>query len=95
VTIGAQSFLGQKTFTLGTITSAATQLATTATWNSGATTFDGWTEDVTDTSSAGGSFLARLRVGGIAQFSVDKAGNTVSLGSPPIVLSQMEQVPVS
>jgi len=81
VTIAAQTFLGAKLFTLGTITSAASPIASTATWNSGATTFDGWLEDVTDTSSAGGSFLMRLRVGGTAQFSVDKAGNTVALGS--------------
>src|SRR5580765_6034101 len=71
VTIAAQSFLGAKTFTLGTITSAASPIASTATWNSGATTFDGWTEDVTDTSSAAGSFLMRLRVGGTSQCSVN------------------------
>jgi hypothetical protein len=81
VTTAAQTFLGAKLFTLGTISAAASSLATTATWNNGAVTFDGWTEDVTNTASAGGSFLARLRVGGIAQFSVDVAGNTVALGT--------------
>src|SRR4030095_15168884 len=52
VTIAAQSFLGAKTFTLGTITSAASPIASTATWNSGATTFDGWAGDAAHTSSA-------------------------------------------
>jgi hypothetical protein len=81
VTIAAQTFLGAKLFTLGTISAAASLISTTATWNNAGVTFDGWLEDVTDTASAGGSFLARLRVGGTAQFSVDKAGNTVALGS--------------
>jgi len=81
VTIAAQTFLGAKLFTLGTITSAATPIASTATWNSGATTFDGWTEDVTDTSSAAGSFLMRLRVGGTSQFSVNKSGVVTALGA--------------
>lgn len=81
VTIAAQSFLGAKTFTLGTITSAASPIASTATWNSGATTFDGWLEDVTDTSSAAGSFLMRLRVGGTSQFSVNKSGVVTALGA--------------
>jgi hypothetical protein len=81
VTIAAQSFLGAKTFTLGTITSAASPIASTVTWNSGATTFDGWLEDVTDTSSAAGSFLMRLRVGGTSQFSVNKSGVVTALGA--------------
>jgi hypothetical protein len=81
MTIAAQSFLGAKTFTLGTITSAASPIASTATWNSGATTFDGWTEDVTDTASAAGSFLMRLRVGGTSQFSVNKSGVVTALGA--------------
>jgi hypothetical protein len=81
VTIAAQTFLGAKLFTLGTITSAASPIASTATWNSGATTFDGWTEDVTDTSSAAGSFLMRLRVGGTSQFSVNKSGVVTALGA--------------
>jgi hypothetical protein len=81
VTTSAQTFLGSKTFTLGTITSAATALATTATWNNGAVAFDGWTEDVTNTASSASSFLARLRVGGIAQFSVDVSGNIIALGN--------------
>jgi hypothetical protein len=77
VTTGAQTFLGAKLFTLGTITSATSQLATSATWNNGAVAFDGWTEDVTNTASSASSFLLRLRVGGVAQFSVDESGNTV------------------
>jgi len=81
VTTAAQTFLGAKLFTLGTISAAASQLATTATWNNGAVTFDGWTEDVTDTASAGGSFLERLRVGGIAQWSVTKSGVATALGA--------------
>ena len=80
VTIGAQTIGGQKTLAAGTITSGAAT-AFTATWNSGATTFDGLDLNVTDTASAAGSFLARLRVGGTAQFSVTKAGVGTFLGN--------------
>lgn len=80
VTTGAQTIGGQKTLAAGTITSGAV-LALTATYNNGATTFDGIDLNVTDTASAGGSFLERLRKGGTAQWSVDKSGNTIALGS--------------
>jgi hypothetical protein len=81
VSTGAQSFIGQKTFTLGTISAAATSLATTATWNNGAVAFDGWTEDVTNTASSASSFLMRLRVGGTSQFSVSPTGIVTALGA--------------
>jgi hypothetical protein len=81
VSTGAQSFIGQKTFTLGIISAAATSLATTATWNNGAVAFDGWTEDVTNTASSASSFLMRLRVGGTSQFSVSPAGVVTALGA--------------
>ena len=81
VTTTAQTFLGAKLFTLGTISSAASQLASSATWNNGAVAFDGWTEDVTNTASSGSSFLMRLRVGGISQFSVTPVGVVTALGA--------------
>lgn len=80
VTTAAQTLGGQKTLAAGTITSGAAT-AFTATYNSGATTFDGLLLDVTDTSSAAGSFLARLRVGGTAKFSVDKTGIGIFTGN--------------
>ena len=46
-----------------------------AVWNNVATTFNGIKLDVTDTSSAAGSFLINLLVGGAARFQVTKAGN--------------------
>lgn len=47
----------------------------TDTWNAGGTTFIGIGLDVTDTASASGSRLLRLRVGGTTKMDVDKSGN--------------------
>jgi len=80
VTTAAQVIGGQKTLAAGTITTGAV-LALTGTYNNGATTFDGIDLNVTDTTSAGGSFLERLRVGGTAQFSVTKTGAVTALGA--------------
>ena len=81
VTTAAQTFLGAKLFTLGTISAAASPIASTATWNNAGVTFDGLLTDVTDTASAAGSFLMRLRVGGTSQFSVNKSGVVTALGA--------------
>ena len=45
------------------------------TWNDGATEFTSIKMDVTDTASLSTSMLIDLQVGGVSQFSVDKAGN--------------------
>lgn len=50
------------------------------TWNAGATTFTAIKMNVTDTASAAGSLLLDLQVGGVAKFSVTKAG-VISVGT--------------
>lgn len=57
----------------GTIT-ISQPLSLTQTWNAGAVTFKGIDVNVTDTSSASGSLLMDLRVGGISQCRVRKDG---------------------
>ena len=62
----------------------STSYALVDTWNAGGTTFTAVEVDVTDTASAAGSLLIDLRVGGVSQFSVTKAGlitnGTLALG---------------
>lgn len=70
---GAATF--QKiTITEGTLTSGEVMIDGTVTWNSLATTFTAWKINVTDTTSAAGSLLIDLQVGGASKFSVTKAG---------------------
>ena len=58
----------------GTITSAASSLDTSVTWNSGATAFTGWKLNATDTASAAGSLLLDLQIGGSSRANITKAG---------------------
>jgi len=62
------------TATQGTITSAATNISGTVTWNNAGVTFTGWKLAVTNTASATESRLIDLTVGGTSQFSVRKDG---------------------
>lgn len=67
------TWTGQHTFALGTITTSK-PLTISQTWNAGGVTFDAFLVDVTTTSSASGSRLANLRVGGTSVFYVRKDG---------------------
>lgn len=51
------------------------------TWNDAGTTFTAIKMDVTDTSSASGSKLMDLLVGGTTKFDVSKTGDACSMGS--------------
>jgi hypothetical protein len=66
---------GSLTITQGAITAAAPNLSGTVTWNNVAVTFTGWLLNVTDTTSAAGSLLADLQIGGVSRFNVGKNGN--------------------
>lgn len=57
----------------GTITTSQ-PLSLTQTWNAGAVTFKGIDVNITDTSSASGSLLMDLRVGGVSKLSASKSG---------------------
>ena len=81
VTTGAQTFIGAKIFSLGTITSNSNQLTTSATWNNNAVQFFGIVENVTNTASASNSSLLQLNVGGTAQANIDESGNETILGT--------------
>lgn len=59
--------------TSGTITTSQ-PLSLTQTWNAGAVIFKGIDVNITDTSSASGSLLMDLRVGGVSRFNVRKDG---------------------
>jgi len=62
------------TITGATVTTSNPILDLSQTWNAGGVTFTGWRLNVTDTASAAASLLADLRVGGVSQFNVSKAG---------------------
>lgn len=66
---------------LGTVTVATLVRDDTVTWNNGAVVFTAWKLNVTNTASAAGSLLLDLQIGGTSQFSVDKAGAVVAVGS--------------
>ena len=61
----------------GTLTATA-PISITQTWNNGSAAFTGIRENITDTSSAAGSLLIDLQVGGSSRFNVTKAGNLTS-----------------
>lgn len=65
---------GQLTMALGTLTSSVPALVISATLNSGATTFEGLTYDITDTASATESNFINLKKGGTSQFRINKSG---------------------
>ena len=67
----------------GTATTSTPVLSSSQTWNAGAVTFTGWKLNITDTSSASGSLLLDLQVGGSSKFSVDKSGNLVAASVGP------------
>jgi hypothetical protein len=54
---------------------ATTPILIEQTWNNSSVAFTGIRENITDTSSAAGSFLLDLQVGGTSQFVVYKNGN--------------------
>jgi hypothetical protein len=62
----------------GTVAFPALQVETT--WNNAGLTGQGIVENVTNTSSAAGSLLMNLLVGGTSQFTVDKVGNIQPAG---------------
>jgi len=55
--------------------------AMTAIWNSVGTTYAGIKMNVTNAASAAGSKLLQLQVGTVDQFTVDKTGNVVAVGT--------------
>jgi hypothetical protein len=63
----------------GTVAFPALQIEST--WNNAGLTGQGIVFNVTNTSSAAGSLLINLGVGGTTQYSVDKVGNLVTLGN--------------
>lgn len=65
---------GQVNYAQGTITTSTPPWTHTATWNAGGVTFVNFDSNITDSASAAGSILMRLRVGGVSQFEVTKAG---------------------
>jgi hypothetical protein len=81
VTTAAQTFIGAKVFSLGTIAANANQLTTSATWNNAGVQFFGIVENVTNTASAANSSLLQLNVGASAELNVDEAGNGTFLGT--------------
>jgi hypothetical protein len=63
----------------GAIT-ATTPISVTQTWNNASVAFTGIRENITDTSSAAGSYLMDLQVDGTSRFVVTKTGN-IAVGS--------------
>lgn len=92
VDVGAN---GQWKAAQGTITADKPAWNSTATWNSGGTTFTHLKANVTDTASAAASLLIDLQVGGASKFSVTKGGvltattlaGTLSTAAQPNVTS--------
>ena len=72
--ISANGFVG-----IGTASPSA-KLDIAETWNNVSTTFTAIRANVTDTSSAAGSLLMDLQVGGVSQFSMNKSG-TLTVGN--------------
>lgn len=65
---------GRLALAAGTVTADAPLLNASQTWNNAGATFAGWRLNVTDSSSAAGSMLLDLQVGGASRFSVRKDG---------------------
>lgn len=83
VTITPEANTGALVLTGGTVT-ALTQVCTqTMTFNNGAVTFIGASNDFTDTASATGTILEQWRVGGVAQVSIRKDGRILGNGANP------------
>ena len=83
--------------TSGTITTSQ-PLSLTQTWNAGAVTFKGIDVNITDTSSASGSLLMDLRVGGVTKMKVVKDGSLsidgsiTRIGNDPLLLRDTIEV---
>lgn len=76
--VGASGYVLTSSGTAPQWSASATIGAMTDTWNDGATAFVGIGLDVTDTASASGSFMMRLRRGGSNMFTVAKDGGVFS-----------------
>lgn len=76
--VGASGYVLTSSGTAPQWSASATIGAMTDTWNDGATTFVGIGLDVTDTASASGSMMMRLRRGGSNMFTVAKDGGVFS-----------------
>lgn len=72
---------GTATVVGGTVTTSTPILTATETWNAGAVTFEAIVLNVTDTSSAAASLLLNLKVGGVSQAKVTKAGTLTLTGA--------------
>ncbi len=72
--LGAITFARPTAITAGTLTGSETMTALSATWNNGASSFVGMSVDITDTASAVGSLLFRVRISAQTAFSVAKTG---------------------
>jgi hypothetical protein len=68
-------------FTRGTVTVSSPVIDAAQTWNDGAVTFTGLKFNVVSDTSASGSLLMDLQVGGVSQFSIRKDGK-VGIGKP-------------
>lgn len=65
----------------GTVVVSSPPLSATQTWNAVGVTFTGIKLNITDTTSAAGSLLQDLQVGGVSQWNVSKAGAVTQLGA--------------
>ena len=81
VTSTGANVAGYANIALGTITAAQTIISKSVTWNNASVTFTALSTSITDTASAAGSNIADWKVGGVSQFSVNKAGNTSIAGT--------------
>ena len=66
--------------TSGVITADNPGIDITQTWNNAGVTFSGIKSNITNTASGAASLLLDLQVGGVSQFSIDKAGLLLMFG---------------
>jgi hypothetical protein len=81
MTSSLTTMLNPMVCTLGTATSSSPFISGTQTWNSGATSFNGFTFLITDTASAAGSLLMYFEVSGAAKFTIGKTGSIMCAGT--------------
>jgi len=75
---GAADAVNAVQITGGTVSADTHPIDITQTWNSGAVTFTGIKQNVTNSASNSASKLIDLQVGGVSKFSVDELGNVTS-----------------
>lgn len=75
---------GQYSSVLGAIVASTPSFIASQTWNDGAVNFKAFVLSITDTASAGASYLMDLQVGGVSKLTVDKFGDMVIAGSASI-----------